>query len=1259
MSIDPMDPRPATTEALLRFLESVPESRETAGAAGGSGPEGGGPESGGPEHDAGDGAGRWIARKGCPPAHAYMGVALGTSERGEGQALLDHATGCSQCAQSLAASLRALDGDPSDEETDALAELTAVQPHVQRQISRRLAVSRAVRRPLLGPGGYGRWIGLAAAAAVTVVAAGAGILWHQRAGAPDRLLARAYEDSRTLELRIPEAAFSSLKPGAHTRGNSAGTEAPSLLEARAKLARTLEKSPQDDRSLALEARADLLEEHYDAAIDALDRLIAKGPATAELLVDGATAYFERGLVTGRELDRSTALDYLRRADLMSPADPVVLFNEAIVMQDRGQLMNAVEVWNRYMAVERDPQWAAEGKRKLADLEITLDRLKSHESRLMRMLATPQSMDALAEDAARLRQWDEELSSVELDKLTGMAFPLRTGQGQEQARGSPCPAQCAAARRLLLATGISLQQHHNDDWLRDLLSPSIPQLTPEIQAKYTQAMHLLGNATRENQTDQPDKGERFASEARRLFAEIGREGDGDASLRRAAEAAEARAAAEYLFALQRQQDFAGCRVFAKSEAARESAEYRANRYPWIETLSAITRKICFDTPETRTEGNELGMEALRLASDAHYTLLTARVRLHMGAEARTPADQEKREEEILGSLRELIKADPPPIRIVNPLASLTYTEYPSPRLYAASLAEKEAVAWSHLAGDWRDEVSLRMHLGVVKIRLGYSAEAQEDFHLAAAIAAKQWPGEAVTAVNNSETTTAIAEALLERGDADGARQSLNAIRALRRASSDAWARNQYVAVTGQFALEQHDTSEAERVLAEQIRLREVRSNSGGDLEEREIAEQDHDLYGELAAVWLEEGRPAMDVLALWERFRLRLQGLPVPRCTGGRLDCGREALEAERERMEPSVLTGEIVLMDRILVYEMDGRGVRWSTRKYSRQDALDAVHTLDRAASSPAASLATVQSLGMHLADLLLPTWKNRLPEQATLLLEPDPELRGIPWPVLPTAWGPLGLNFAVAEIPSILSPLASRPEEMETILREENHGRPLLIGASVSGGDQPPLPEAMEEAQRVESFFHAPTLLLGSRATTRNVAAALSAASVLHFAGHAVEEAADTRLLLARSSPADTHPWIDESFLRSHPPRACRLAVLSACTTGGDDRTSDGTTGNLVKTLTALGVPQVVATRWQVDSEASLPFMKTFYESLRSGHTVAHALLAARRLQATDPLYNKPYFWGAYYVTGRERTRSEGELHASTEGKSHVSKDSAKERTF
>ncbi|HTJ30737.1 MAG TPA: CHAT domain-containing protein, partial [Acidobacteriaceae bacterium] len=661
------------------------------------------------------------------------------------------------------------------------------------------------------------------------------------------------------------------------------------------------------------------------------------------------------------------------------------------------------------------------------------------------------------------------------------------------------------------------------------------------------------------------------------------------------------------------------------------------------------------------GEAMGHEALRLAVDAHYRLLIARAHLHLGLNSELAGDQELNEELVMNTERELLRGDSPLIRIINTRAALSYIEESFSRPYLAATSEQESVGWSHLAGDQREEILNRMRLGITKIHLGAMSEAQTEFQAARAMSARLWPGEQTTAANNREILTRIAEALLERGETAEARRCLQAALALR-GNSDTWMLSKSASVTGQLQLEQNNYVEAEQVLKTEILRQEGKSADqsspagAGAVQNWGIAEQDHDLYGELAAVWLAQGRPGEDVLALWERFRLRSQDLPIQFCPERRLDCERQALEVERQRMGRNRLTGEIVLMDRVLIYAMDEHGVHWQTRKYRRQDLLVAVKAMEGAVSSPLASSTTIELLGRPLADELLPEWPQELSSEATLFIEPDLQLNSLAWSVLPTNRGALGLRYAVAETPSILAHSAAMQSATQRISLSstQSDARPLVIGASITGEGTPPLPEAIEEAQGVGAFLHAPELLLGSHATARNVAAALSHASLLHFAGHAVQDDWGTRLLLANEPQADARldappqpSWIDESFLRKHPPRACRLAVLSACATGGNVPSGDTSPRDLVKIFYSLGVPEVVATRWPVDSAASVSFMKAFYSRLESGQDVAHALQSARQSLFHGSTYGNSYFWGAYYATGQEEFPIEGERHAGVKDRS------------
>jgi CHAT domain-containing protein len=86
---------------------------------------------------------------------------------------------------------------------------------------------------------------------------------------------------------------------------------------------------------------------------------------------------------------------------------------------------------------------------------------------------------------------------------------------------------------------------------------------------------------------------------------------------------------------------------------------------------------------------------------------------------------------------------------------------------------------------------------------------------------------------------------------------------------------------------------------------------------------------------------------------------------------------------------------------------------------------------------------------------------------------------------------------------------------------------------------------------------------------------------------------------------------------------------------------GDIVDTLASVGVPDVVATRWQIDSASAVPMMDAFYNGLAKGLSVPQALTAARQSLIRDPRYRHPYYWAAYYATGYGRSDLSQIFHA------------------
>jgi CHAT domain-containing protein len=1226
MKLNPNDhPERVSPERFIRFLDADPVWDRTASSEMDS------------EVSPSDSAGG-----GCPSTESLLQVAIGIAETVEASDLLTHAAECGKCGKFLAGIVSALEGNSSPEEAAAIEELATAQLQWQADIALRLAKTPIHKRPrpfMLSSLDRRIWIGLTAVAAGLLVGVG-GFIWQRHASAPELQLAVAYEQSRTLELRVADAGFTAMTAEDHTRGAIADHEPPALLEARAHIARDLEKSPQDTHLLQLQARADVLEERYDSATDVLDRLIAHGPVTADLLVDAATAYFQRGLASGSELDRSTALEYLSRADAMAPADPVVLFNEAIVMEDRGQMMNAVEVWNRFITVERDTQWAAEGKRKLAALEQKLNRLKTHESRVGAMLGSPEGMEALAQDRDQLGSLDEELAFYELEKIVDAAFPSAADSpvgSSQRARGSPCAESCLAARSLLKAIGKSLELQHHDNLLSDLISPDFNSLPKENLDIYASALRMMVRAERAVYYMNAGEGGAIAHRSRELFQELTSRSP---RIHTAAEVGVLRSASDELLALQLQTKFKECRDYSHGLRDRLSLN-DDDRYPWIQAQLLITEKNCDDLPVLRNAGRAFADSAFQIASRSHYRLLTARIHQMMEGDAQDAGDIEQTEALGISTLRDLYEGDPPPLRLEGPLGIIGISEKDSSRPRVAALFLRESIAWCELGHLYADGETARLSLAQVELRFGATRQAEADL-VRTQEENRAHSREKLEIENQFTQRYLMANALLDEGDLKSAGRYLDAAEQHLKDGSDIWEMRNYATIRGRFELLTGNVGKSANILESAIQLSEgTHLGSSDRVATAAIAEEDHDAYGELAATWLSQGRSPESVLALWERFRLRSRGLPVTTCAKGELDCERPRLEAEQKSLGEAVLIGQIVLADRVLVYRMDSSSVHWNQNSVNQRDLMDAARSLEQAVTSPTTSPETAGQLGQKLSWALLPTLPASNGDENTLFLEPDPNLANLSWPVLPTPAGPLGLRYPIAELRSIL---IVPPGKFSTIrggtpLQDQ---KALIIGASVTGDREPPLPEAMREALSVKSMLASSQVLLGEQATDTHVAQRIETARIIHFAGHALQTRNGTELLLAATSPTDSSPWIDGKFLSQHPPRACKLAVLSACSTGTHSEAWNHPLQNIVETLGAMSVPEIVATRWQVDSAASVPFMEGFYGAFEKGDTVARALTLARRQQSSQPAYRNPYYWGAYYVSGRENFTPGGELHAS-----------------
>jgi CHAT domain-containing protein len=149
-----------------------------------------------------------------------------------------------------------------------------------------------------------------------------------------------------------------------------------------------------------------------------------------------------------------------------------------------------------------------------------------------------------------------------------------------------------------------------------------------------------------------------------------------------------------------------------------------------------------------------------------------------------------------------------------------------------------------------------------------------------------------------------------------------------------------------------------------------------------------------------------------------------------------------------------------------------------------------------------------------------------------------------------------------------------------------------------------------------------------------LPQAEIFHFAGHALTGGKRIGLLLAagdsESEAGDDADVLSGSELNAGDLHECRLAVLSACSTAAGNGTALVDPGSLVGEFLLAGVPDVVASHWNVDSTVTTRLMTAFYKNLVAGAPVALALNGAANTIRKSPMTAHPYDWAAFSVFGR-----------------------------
>ena len=275
--------------------------------------------------------------------------------------------------------------------------------------------------------------------------------------------------------------------------------------------------------------------------------------------------------------------------------------------------------------------------------------------------------------------------------------------------------------------------------------------------------------------------------------------------------------------------------------------------------------------------------------------------------------------------------------------------------------------------------------------------------------------------------------------------------------------------------------------------------------------------------------------------------------------------------------------------------------------------------------------LGPMAAELQKRTWSR-------IVLIPDGPLLDTPFAGLMNETGArLIEDFPITTAVSLESLFTARVLKPE-IRTAFVVGDPIEAGerrvVAPSGDQFEPLVNARSEAKSVAGLFKNSLVLTGAQAREERVKQELSKYWIVHFATHGVLSKTDgdglqSGLLLANELADGREDGLLQAWEIADMPLSAELAVLSACQTAeGDERLGEGLMG-LAWAFQAAGCPNVVASLWNIDDEATQKLMTEFYRSIRAGKRVDDALRWAMLGVKSSAGTASPYYWAGFRILG------------------------------
>ncbi len=1158
---------------------------------------------------------------GCPLPAVWLEIAGGAKPFEERLGLVEHASRCDYCGPLLReaiAELAEMNAELSEAERKQIASLESASAEWQQRLAQRItgAAHAATHRKSMP------WwrqnvprLAMAGVSLLALVGVGSWVIfqwnpvqrfqaYRNQPAAAQRLLARAYTEQRTLELRIAGASYAPLRI---SRGpaTSFTDQSPALLKAQALIASQVQSHPADPSWLQAQAQADLLGGKYDAAVEALRRALELEPHSPALLTDLATAYFQRAQQEDRKEDLGAAYEYLSQALKLQPDDPVALFNRAIVAQSLFLYQQALDDWDHYLRVDPSSQWAQEARDKA---NAVREMLKEHQSKETPLLSPTQVAVLASGGATPSPQVDPRIDQRMIDQRIEEYMHDAVRSWLPQAfPGTGASRDPRALPALFFLADLTSRQH-GDSWLTDLLRGSSAPHFP-------QAATALARAVQANDSADYGVAREQADRAERLFRASGNA------------AGVLRAQFEQTFAAQMMRKGEACRQQAAA-ALTESERYS---YPWLQVQFGLEKGVCSGLMGDLGNNEAAVRRAMDRARKSGYGALYLRAVGFLAGDQSETGNAPEGWRLASAGLDLYLSGQFPHIRGYN-----FYTEL-------AHMAE--VAARPHLQMElWREAAALIdsdeniLRRAMAHGLIADAATAAQVFPVAEQQYAEASRLFAVAprtdAVRNHGLENEVRTAQFEgrQGRFDDAILRLTRIQDQVSALSNPYLAQIFYITLGELQVRDHHAAEAEQALRPALALADQNLASLSSEAERTRWSKDAaPAYLALVEAELQQGR-SQDALETYEWYLgapLREAAASQPHhslTNPGKAD--PFPLASRLPLLAKETVLAFAALPDGLAIWVCDDRGVnaRWIPKSTDTlQELAERFHDLS---SDPKSELTALRRDARSLYQALITPIEPQLAPGRTLVIEADGWLAIVPFEALLDS----NDHYLIERAPIVHSLGQDSQARLRDNAAVSADTPALIVGSTASSAADGliPLPDVAAEADAVASGFHSAHVFKGGDATLSAVRSALPRAEVFHFAGHSLAAPERTGLLLeVADGKAKIPDLMDANVVRQLHPQYLQLAVLSACNTASGDNGSGGF-DNVTDALLSAGVPHVVASRWAVDSAETRRFIQDFYRYALTGQNVSDAVRLTSRNMLADPRTSHPYYWSAFAAYGR-----------------------------